>query len=165
MPALPDDEAERERIREGVLRGCYLFAPPPEAANAVGEGSGRGRRGRRRRRRRNRRPARAKAFGRKRAGRQAPQQEGNTPAEGGTPHATILFSGTTWQVAMEAREAASLGNGTSAPNAGPVTSYKSLPGGRPSEVERWNASTPSSAQTGGVLFAGHSLRPTGPSLP
>ncbi|MGH9297470.1 MAG: pyruvate dehydrogenase (acetyl-transferring), homodimeric type, partial [Acidimicrobiales bacterium] len=55
MPALPGDEAERERVRTGVLSGCYRFAEGPD----VGKGARK---------------------------------------------ATILFSGTAWQAAMEARE-------------------------------------------------------------
>ena len=151
MPALPDDEAERERIREGVLRGCYLFAPPPEP-QAVGEGSaedggvvaGAGV---------ETETARAKPSGRKRAGRQAPQQEGNTPAEGARPHATILFSGTTWQVAMEARELLHSEWNVGA-ECWSVTSYKSLREDA-LEVERWNRLHPSSAQR--EAFVGRAL--------
>jgi pyruvate dehydrogenase E1 component len=48
MPALPADEGERERIRDGVLRGLYRFAAAPNLAGP-GAGGGAGAGGRRKR--------------------------------------------------------------------------------------------------------------------
>jgi pyruvate dehydrogenase E1 component len=85
MPPLPEDAAERERIREGVLRGCYryLASPDPEL----------------------------------------------TPA-------TILFSGTSWQAAVEARDMLASDWGVGA-ECWSVTSYKALREDA-LDIERWN---------------------------
>ncbi|MGH9170394.1 MAG: pyruvate dehydrogenase (acetyl-transferring), homodimeric type [Acidimicrobiales bacterium] len=37
MPALPEDPAERSRVVEGVLRGCYRYLPAPAARDAATE--------------------------------------------------------------------------------------------------------------------------------
>jgi len=77
MPALPIDPTEADRVREGIVRGLYRFAPPPE----------------------------------------------------GLPHdapgATLLFSGTAWRAADEARQLLAEDWGVAA-ETWSVTSYKSL---------------------------------------
>ncbi|MGA2834984.1 MAG: pyruvate dehydrogenase (acetyl-transferring), homodimeric type [Acidimicrobiales bacterium] len=77
MPALPADPAEAERVRQGIVRGMYRFAPGP------------------------------------------------TEVPGDAPRATLLFSGTAWQAAMEARRMLAEDWGVAA-EAWSVTSYKSL---------------------------------------
>jgi pyruvate dehydrogenase E1 component len=84
MPALPEDEAERQRITDGVLRGCYQYLPPPE---------------------------------------------------GDLRPAAILFSGSLWQAAVQARELLAADWGVGA-ECWSVTSYKSLREDA-LEVERW----------------------------
>jgi pyruvate dehydrogenase E1 component len=63
-------------------------------------------------------------------------EPGATPATGPVPEATILFSGTTWQAAMEARAELATEWGVDV-DAWSVTSYKSLREDALS-VERWN---------------------------
>ncbi|MGD0881156.1 MAG: pyruvate dehydrogenase (acetyl-transferring), homodimeric type [Acidimicrobiales bacterium] len=77
MPALPADPAESERVRRGIVRGIYRFAPVP------------------------------------------------AEVPGDAPRATLLFSGTAWQAAMEARRLLA-GDWGVAAEAWSVTSYKSL---------------------------------------
>jgi pyruvate dehydrogenase E1 component len=91
MPALPEDAGERERIREGVLRGCYRYLPSPDPA---------------------------------------------------LKPATILFSGTMWQAAAEARDllAAEWGVGAECWS---VTSHKALREDA-LDMERWNRLHPGS---------------------
>ncbi|MGO9333498.1 MAG: transketolase-like TK C-terminal-containing protein [Acidimicrobiales bacterium] len=112
MPALPvpeGDEAVQAAaaagIREGILRGIYLYAGP--GGTAAGSGLG--------------------GDGGWAAGRSA----------------TILFSGPTWQAAMQARELLASDWGVSA-QAWSVTSYKALREDA-LEVERWNRLHPASA--------------------
>jgi pyruvate dehydrogenase E1 component len=103
MPALPEDAAEAERVRSGVVQGMYRFAG-------------------------HRHPDRT-------AGPAAPDPGGGPTAE--TPHqATLLFSGSAWQAAMEARSLLAADWGVDA-EAWSVTSYKSLREDSLS-VERWN---------------------------
>ncbi|MGD0594011.1 MAG: pyruvate dehydrogenase (acetyl-transferring), homodimeric type [Acidimicrobiales bacterium] len=92
MPALPEDPAEHERIRHGVLRGCYRYLASPDPA---------------------------------------------------LKPATILFSGTMWQAAVEAREllAAEWGVGAECWS---VTSYKALREDA-LDIERWNRLHPGPA--------------------
>ncbi len=92
MPAAPTEGPERERIRDGVLRGCYRYLPSPDPA---------------------------------------------------LKPATILFSGTAWQAAVEARDllAAEWGVGAECWS---VTSYKALRENA-LDVERWNRLHPGSA--------------------
>jgi pyruvate dehydrogenase E1 component len=91
MPAAPAEEAERERTRDGVLRGCYRYLPSPD-----------------------------------------PQLK----------PATILFSGTSWQAAVEARDSLASDWGVGA-ECWSVTSYKALREDA-LEVERWNRLHPGS---------------------
>jgi pyruvate dehydrogenase E1 component len=91
MPALPEDPAERDRIRYGVLRGAYRYLPSPDPAL---------------------RPA------------------------------TILFSGTMWQAAVEARELLAADWGVGA-ECWSVTSYKALREDA-LDIERWNRLHPGS---------------------
>ena len=46
MPALPEDEQERRRIRDGALKGCYRFAAAPELEAGRAAGAGRSQPGR-----------------------------------------------------------------------------------------------------------------------
>ncbi len=96
MPPLPDDPAERDRIRYGVLRGCYQYLASPDTT---------------------------------------------------LKPATILFSGTMWQAAVEARDLLAESWGVGA-ECWSVTSYKALREDA-LEIERWNrlhpASTPREA--------------------
>ncbi len=98
MPAMPDDPAERERIRDGVLRGCYRYLASPD--------------------------------------------EELKPA-------AIMFSGTLWQAAVEAREMLAADWGVGA-QCWSVTSYKALRDDA-LEVERWNRLHPGSAQRDSYL--------------
>jgi pyruvate dehydrogenase E1 component len=94
MPALPDDVAERDRIRDGVIKGLYCYLPAPSGAEA---------------------PVAA---------------------------ATILFSGTAWQAAVEARDMLAADWNVAA-ECWSVTSYKGLREDA-LEVERWNRLHPES---------------------
>jgi pyruvate dehydrogenase E1 component len=85
MPPVAEDPAERERIREGVVRGCYRYQRTPDA---------------------------------------------------GLKPATILFSGTMWQAAAEARELLAIEWGVGA-ECWSVTSYKDLREDA-LDIERWN---------------------------
>ncbi|MGH9303629.1 MAG: pyruvate dehydrogenase (acetyl-transferring), homodimeric type, partial [Acidimicrobiales bacterium] len=40
MPALPEDAGERERVHEGVIKGCYRFAPAPAVGDNGSAGAG-----------------------------------------------------------------------------------------------------------------------------
>jgi pyruvate dehydrogenase E1 component len=91
MPALPDGAAERDRIREGVIRGCYRFLPSPDVS---------------------------------------------------LQPATILFSGTMWQAAVEARQLLASDWGVGA-ECWSVTSYKALREDA-LDIERWNRLHPGS---------------------
>jgi pyruvate dehydrogenase E1 component len=91
MPALPDDAAERARIREGVIRGCYRYLASPDTS---------------------------------------------------LKPATILFSGTMWQTAVEARQLLASDWGVGA-ECWSVTSYKALREDALT-IERWNRLHPSS---------------------
>jgi pyruvate dehydrogenase E1 component len=93
MPALPDDPAEADRVRDGVVRGLYRFLPARDGAES-GELS----------------PTR--------------------------PRATILFSGTTWQAAVDARHELAATWGVDA-EVWSATSYKALREDAVS-TERWN---------------------------
>jgi pyruvate dehydrogenase E1 component len=93
MPALPTDEDEATRIRQGVITGMYRFA-----------GGG--------------------------------LAEGEAPVPDDAHQATILFSGSAWQAAMEARSWLAADWGVDA-EAWSVTSYKSLREDAQS-TERWN---------------------------
>jgi len=92
MPPLPEDADERERIREGVLRGCYRYLGSPDPA---------------------------------------------------LKPATLLFSGTSWQAAVEAREMLASDWGVGA-ECWSVTSYKALREDA-LDIERWNRLHPGSA--------------------
>ena len=91
MPSLPEEPVERERIREGVLRGCYRYLPSPDPA---------------------------------------------------LKPATILFSGTSWQAAVEARDLLAADWGVGA-ECWSVTSYKALREDA-LDIERWNRLHPGS---------------------
>jgi pyruvate dehydrogenase E1 component len=93
MPSLPEEPVERERIREGVLRGCYRYLPSPDPA---------------------------------------------------LKPATILFSGTSWQAAVEARDLLAADWGVGA-ECWSVTSYKALREDA-LDIERWNRLHPGSTQ-------------------
>jgi pyruvate dehydrogenase E1 component len=95
MPALPDDPAERARVRAGVLQGGYRFSPAPEIHGANG-----------------------------------------ASRTNGARRATILFSGTAWQAAMEARQVLAERFGVAA-ECWSITSWKQLREGG-LEAERWN---------------------------
>ena len=131
MPAIPvpeGDEATQAAaaatIRDGILRGIYRFAGP---ASAVGAGAG---------------AAGAAGAG---AGAALAGESGGVGGESGDGgrSATILFSGTLWQAAMQARDMLSSDWGVAA-EAWSVTSYKSLREDA-LEVERWNRLHPGSA--------------------
>jgi pyruvate dehydrogenase E1 component len=85
MPPLPEEPAERERIRTGVIRGCYRYLPSPDPA---------------------------------------------------LKPATLLFSGTSWQAAVEARDMLASDWGVGA-ECWSVTSYKALREDA-LDIERWN---------------------------
>jgi pyruvate dehydrogenase E1 component len=91
MPPLPEEAADRERIREGVLRGCYRYLATPDEA---------------------------------------------------LQPATILFSGTSWQAAVEARQMLEADWGVGA-ECWSVTSYKALREDA-LDIERWNRLHPGS---------------------
>ena len=93
MPALPEDPAEAERVRTGVVNGLYCFAAQPEGLDAR------------------------------------------------APDATILFSGTAWQAAVEARDLLATEWGVAA-DAWSVTSYQVLRDDALA-TERWNRLHPS----------------------
>jgi pyruvate dehydrogenase E1 component len=127
MPAIPvpeGDEATQAAaaatIRDGILRGIYRFAGP---ASAAGAGAG--------------------AVGA--AGAALAGESGGVGGESGDGgrSATILFSGTLWQAAMQARDMLSSDWGVAA-EAWSVTSYKALREDA-LEVERWNRLHPGSA--------------------
>jgi pyruvate dehydrogenase E1 component len=129
MPAMPvptGDEATQSAaaatIRDGILRGIYRFAGPAAAGGA------------------------AVAGGRAGAAGDSPAAAGDVGAagdSGGGRSATIFFSGTAWQAAMEARELLASDWGVAA-EAWSVTSYKALREDA-LEVERWNRLHPGSA--------------------
>ncbi len=137
MPAIPvpeGDEATQAAaaatIRDGILRGIYRFAGPASAsaagAGAVAAGAG----------------AVAAGAG---AGAALAGESGGVGDESGDGgrSATILFSGTLWQAAMQARDMLSSDWGVAA-EAWSVTSYKALREDA-LEVERWNRLHPGSA--------------------
>ena len=134
MPAIPvpeGDEATQAAaaatIRDGILRGIYRFAGPASAsaagAGAVAAGAGPG-----------------AGAGAALAGESG--GVGDESGDGGRS-ATILFSGTLWQAAMQARDMLSSDWGVAA-EAWSVTSYKALREDA-LEVERWNRLHPGSA--------------------
>ncbi|MGH9101720.1 MAG: transketolase-like TK C-terminal-containing protein, partial [Acidimicrobiales bacterium] len=107
QPAMPEG-MDPEDVRRGVLAGLYRFAPPlPTQAEGSRRSSPGGGKGR------SRKPA---------------AQEGR--------RATLIFSGTAWQAAMEARELLAREWGVSA-DAWSATSYKALREEALS-AERWN---------------------------
>jgi pyruvate dehydrogenase E1 component len=90
MPALPSDDADRERVRRGIVEGAYRFSTGPDDAPTAGNGR----------------------------------------------RATILFSGTAWQAAVDAQRLLATRFGVSA-ELWSVTSWKALREGA-LEAERWN---------------------------
>ncbi len=106
MPALPADPADADRVRHGIVTGMYRFTELPEVGSVR---SGK-------------------------AGTSSKSRKSKTPAE--TLTATILFSGSSWQAAIEARDLLASEWGVAA-ETWSVTSYKSLREEALS-VERWN---------------------------
>jgi pyruvate dehydrogenase E1 component len=110
MPPLPEGE-EGERVREGIRRGLYRFAGPPEEEAQTG------------------------TEGEEEAPAQA--QTGTEGADRDLPRrATLLFSGPAWLAAMEARRMLAEEWGVAA-EAWSVTSYQALRDDALT-VERWN---------------------------
>ncbi|MGH9302349.1 MAG: transketolase-like TK C-terminal-containing protein, partial [Acidimicrobiales bacterium] len=104
MPALPEGE-EGERVRQGVLRGLYRYAPAPLPDGA--------------------RPDEASATGARAKVRDARAKGREAKHDGGRLTATLLFSGTAWQAVMAARDILDREWGVAA-EAWSVTSYKAL---------------------------------------
>lgn len=107
QPPMPEGE-DAKRIEQGVIEGIYRFAPYPEIASPDGA------------------PKASQARGRAR--------RANQP--GPSRKASILFSGTAWQAAMQAREILA-SEWNVAAEAWSVTSYKALREEALS-AERWN---------------------------
>ncbi len=123
MPALPQGWGGEE-AREGAVRGIYRFAEPAPVVTA-GDRAPAG-------------PARDRTGTSHLA---SSGEDLDVPAE--VRHATILFSGTAWAAAMQAREMLAAEWNVSA-EAWSVTSYKNLREDA-LEVERWNRLHPTSA--------------------
>ncbi|MGH9307422.1 MAG: pyruvate dehydrogenase (acetyl-transferring), homodimeric type [Acidimicrobiales bacterium] len=104
MPALPEGD-EGERVRQGVLRGLYRYAPAPLPDGA--------------------RPDEASATGARAKVRDARAKGREAKHDGGRLTATLLFSGTAWQAVMAARDILDREWGVAA-EAWSVTSYKAL---------------------------------------
>jgi pyruvate dehydrogenase E1 component len=121
MPALAADPADAERVRLGTIKGMYRFATASDcrsgAAPVTGHDEGTG----------STVTGKVKGEGKGRSRKRK---------ERGAPLATLLFSGSAWRAAMEAREMLADEWGIGA-EAWSVTSYKSLREDAIS-VERWN---------------------------
>ncbi len=111
MPALPSDPVEAERVRRGTIEGMYRFDPGAGAGSGGDAGSGSD-----------------KGSG---SGGDSGSGKGGDPAR-----ATVLFSGSAWLAAAEARRLLAEEWGVNA-DLWSVTSYKSLREDAIS-VERWN---------------------------
>jgi pyruvate dehydrogenase complex dehydrogenase (E1) component len=140
MPALPSDPDEAERVRLGTIKGLYRFAdyagPADAPADAsAGDGSGA--------------DVAAGADGTddpgnshktkksKKVGRKArKEQHAEADVDRARPRATVLFSGSAWRAAIDARRQLADRWGVDV-DAWSVTSYKSLREDALS-CERWN---------------------------